>query len=308
MLPSQFKRLIETLHSRLSLIHDAVNKQERAIRDTSKSSDEKQEEISGVIAAALQSVGADVPNYEKAQRDKEYKLQRLVFWATLGAGCAAAIYAAIAAWQLGTMRSTYQEMQKQTVAAICAANNASKQTEILQKQIELEDGAVVAVAEPVTVNPNYVSATFINYGRSPAINLNAKGVLTKLSFPTGKTLWTKDFNFYRWAVPIPQSNGQQPADINMAHWEERFSGVSKDDEEDAAYTFKFTFSYFNGFRDTPTVTECHAYLSVRGVPEIKGTQYRYGGTQDAMPCIDLPGRMADADQQKRHAIKGQPQD
>jgi hypothetical protein len=205
-------------------------------------------------------------------------------------------------------RLQWQEAKRTADASICAANNASEQTKILQKQIELEYGAVVAVADPVKVDPHYISATFINYGRSPATNLIARGVLTKLSFPGGKPLWTKDISFDREAIPIPQSNGQQPADINMAHWEERVSGVTIDDEEDAAYSFQFTFSYFNGFRDTPPMTECHAYLSVKGVPEVKGTQYRFGGVQDPMTCVDLHGRMMDADQEKRRAIKGQPQD
>jgi hypothetical protein len=69
MLPSQSKRLIETLYSRLDSIHDVLDKQERTVRDTGESANEKQREVAGVIASAIQTIGADVPDYEKTQRD-----------------------------------------------------------------------------------------------------------------------------------------------------------------------------------------------------------------------------------------------
>jgi hypothetical protein len=116
VLPSESKKL----HSKLSEIEQALHNQETTVRDASKAADVKEGEIAGIIAGiapAIRHANKDVPTYEKAQRKKEYSLNKLELalqrrtvcaaWftaiATLLAFGAAGIYAHIASEQLDQM-------------------------------------------------------------------------------------------------------------------------------------------------------------------------------------------------------------
>jgi hypothetical protein len=171
MLPSQFKRLIETLRLQLGSIRESVEKHEGAIRDASSATNEQQGKIPGIIASAIQAANEDVPTYEKTQRNKEYRQQdRLVLGTWLAFG-AAAIYAAIAAYQGCLMHRTYTEIQRQTQAAAltayatCINVQISRNSLISLEQSE-EDSRRASVASAYQAEASisgqraYIDATF----------------------------------------------------------------------------------------------------------------------------------------------------
>jgi hypothetical protein len=144
MHPSQIRRLIEALRSGLREIKDAAEKQERAIRDASKTADENEREIPRTIARAIESASYSEGQYESRQRDKEYRQQRVVMMATVATAIftflafgAAAIYAFIANKQLVKMNATYEEMQKQTPEIKKSADAAKTAAEAAQEQARL---------------------------------------------------------------------------------------------------------------------------------------------------------------------------
>lgn len=155
MLTHQFKRSLETLHSQLSEICKAVEKQESAIRDASETASQQQREIPRIIAAAItQASEKDVPAYEKSQRDKEYRQQGRLILVTFLAFLAAAVYAGIAAKQLCTMNQTLHEMQTQT------ANS--------RDVMERDQRAWVSVLDLKQVSDTTFSLVFVNTWKTPA--------------------------------------------------------------------------------------------------------------------------------------------
>jgi hypothetical protein len=119
MLPSQFKRLIEALRAQSGTIEEGFKRQERAIRDTSESSNEKRGEIPGIIISGIKTANKDVPTFEKAQRYKEYRQQSKILcamWVTAGvtflAFGAAAYYACIARKQLSALNQQIEHADR----------------------------------------------------------------------------------------------------------------------------------------------------------------------------------------------------
>ena len=126
LLPHQFrtfKAVAEMLRLELVSIQKAIQEQKDAIRDASETNNKQMGKITGVISSDIRSA-EDEATYEHTQRDKEYRLQRKIMWVMLGAFVAAAVYAGIAAFQLSTTNKTYEEIQKQTIAAQSAARIA----------------------------------------------------------------------------------------------------------------------------------------------------------------------------------------
>jgi hypothetical protein len=136
MLPSQIKALrtlvaslqAELMSLRVTLQTSTVN-YIAALRDASEKRNKQVGEIPRVIASAIETAAADVPQYEKTQRGKEYGLQRRIFWAALVAGIAAAIYAWFA-------YETLQTMQDQTRLAAKSLLEAENSVETSQDQVD----------------------------------------------------------------------------------------------------------------------------------------------------------------------------
>lgn len=147
MLPSQFKRLIETLRSNLGSIQKTLEEQERATRDGSSASGQDQREASRIIASAISEASdKDVPTYEKTQRDKEYRQQDRLVWATWLAFGAAAVYAGIAAYQSHLMHKTYGQIQLQTGIAQEALTQNQIQNVATLAQMDVQTAAQVQSA------------------------------------------------------------------------------------------------------------------------------------------------------------------
>lgn len=154
MHPSQFRRWFELLRSSLdslrSEIKEAAEKQERAIRDTADTADQKWREVPGVVISAVEAANKDVPTYEKTQRDKEYRQNRRMLWAqiitagaTILAFGAAAYYAKVAKDQLVSMQNTFNEIQKQTPEIKKSADAAKTAAEAAQQQAGLTKDQLV---------------------------------------------------------------------------------------------------------------------------------------------------------------------
>jgi hypothetical protein len=122
------------------------------VRDATESAEKKQGEMGVVIAGAIERAAASVPKYEESQRDKEYKLQRRMFWialvATVFAAAAAGgawYYAAIAKKQLTEMHDTYKEIQRQTYMG-CLNALAAQETFIQVQRSAIDSHTAAAAA------------------------------------------------------------------------------------------------------------------------------------------------------------------
>lgn len=122
--PRWFRKLAKSMGAQSRAIQEASDKQEETIRHAAEASQSQNREIAGIIASAIETAPKDVPGYEYAQRDKEYRLQHRIFWATIGAAVVAAIYAGIAALQLkdfdesiGVSQITAHESRVQAAAS-----------------------------------------------------------------------------------------------------------------------------------------------------------------------------------------------
>ncbi|HEX4006526.1 MAG TPA: hypothetical protein VHX60_10155 [Acidobacteriaceae bacterium] len=118
-----------------------IDEHSKAARHAEESAQRQNQEVAGVIASAIKAAHEDVPGYEKTQRDKEYRLQKRLFGATLLAAAVAAGYAAIAARQACIMQRTYGEIRAQTAAsqqsayASClSAQIASRSLGVIEQQ------------------------------------------------------------------------------------------------------------------------------------------------------------------------------
>jgi len=120
MLPSQFKRLIETLRVHLGAIQEAVKKETDSAKD--EQATERKEDPDTVGALRSISDKLETGNQQsKASSEQGSRQQqqlingqnRLVFWAAL-AFFAAFVYGAVAFWQGFLTYRTFSEVQKQT--------------------------------------------------------------------------------------------------------------------------------------------------------------------------------------------------
>ena len=124
-----FEKIAAALRSESGTIQETVKSQGDAIRIVLESAKRDQNEAAGIIASAIKSVGTDVPLFEKTQSEKEYGLQKRLYWATLGAGVAAAIYAGLA-------YLTLHEIQKQTSISNSAVIEARNALDTSQSQFD----------------------------------------------------------------------------------------------------------------------------------------------------------------------------
>lgn len=134
MRPHQFRRLMELLHAQSGAIEEVLKSQETAIRDASQSADEKRGDIPRIIAGAIHGVSEEEANYEKPQRNKEYRQQTLIgaaTWATAFftalAFAAAAYYACVARSQLDQMIEATKQAKRSADLAACALRQNQQQ-------------------------------------------------------------------------------------------------------------------------------------------------------------------------------------
>jgi hypothetical protein len=206
MLPKQIKALAESLRLELSSIHEEI----RSARDASKIENEKDREIVGVIASTIQAVNANVPDYEKTQRDKEYRLQRRLFWATVGAGAAAAIYAAIAADQAHLMNETYGEIQKQTTAAQFTAKAAQQQAALMRQQLVGSEAAFFEFRPNLYDGSDWFWPSAYNLGHSAANSLHIETTFEERNIRGERVVWRSEVFTEDIPVAPPEKHAIPP--------------------------------------------------------------------------------------------------
>lgn len=196
--------LAEIIGSRLRAIQETIKEQEAVARSTADVGNAANREVAGVIASAIRAASADVPEYEKTQRDKEYRLQRKLLWATVGTGVAAVVYAAIAAYQGRLMRQTYMEIRKQTKAAEQSAYASCLNAQVAQAtlvQVQNSTAYSRAMAQAAA------EQTVAN------VDLNRALISITASVPSPDQEIGKDFT-----VPYSVINEGKAAAINLSFW------------------------------------------------------------------------------------------
>jgi hypothetical protein len=161
-----------------------------AVHEAAEAAEKKQGEIGVAIAGSIERAAASVPEYEKSQRDKEYKLQRKIFRATVvgvvfaaAAAIGAWYYASIAKQQLGEMIKQYPELQKSAQAAKDAATVARDSLTIVQRpwlEVYDEENDATSAARRhgfadsiVRQRPVIFPMDLINSGKTPAKTVRA---------------------------------------------------------------------------------------------------------------------------------------
>ena len=130
-LPRPVQRAFDMLAPELRRIADAVGtihvdtQQRTEAINAAQESQRRQKDIAPLWIENI------VTKYEQVERDKataderHYRVQNSLKRATWCAFFAASFYGAVAVFQWWTMHTTYQEIQKQTAAAQCAARAAT---------------------------------------------------------------------------------------------------------------------------------------------------------------------------------------
>jgi len=165
MIANQFK-LVRLVTSAIDALRDTTQRQIEAIREftqVQKASDEPPpaQRISGEVTFPP----AEIKRYYSEQ-DKTYRLQRRTFWVSALTLLALALYTYVTYRQWRTMNETYQEIVKQTDAAIKAsaaaakaAGAASDQVTLMKQQLETQ-GAYVQVGMETRTSPRLLPKDF----------------------------------------------------------------------------------------------------------------------------------------------------
>jgi hypothetical protein len=196
--------LAETIGSRLRAIQEAIREQGDVTRNAADVGNAANREVAGVIASAIHAANSDVPEYEKEQRNREYRLQRKLFWATVGAGIAAVVYAGIAAYQGRLMRQTYMEIRKQTKAAERSAYVSCVNAQVAQATLtQVQNGTAYSRAMAQAAAEQTVANVDLNRA---LVNITA-------SVPSPDQEIGKDFT-----VPYSVINEGKAAAVSLSFW------------------------------------------------------------------------------------------
>lgn len=191
MLPHQFKRLIEALSVHSSTVEEGFKSQERAIRDAANEAQEKLGEVPCSITETIQRVADEQGEYEKAQRNKDYRQQSVIVvaacWTALFTALAfgaAAYYAHIARRQLDQMIMQYPTLKESADAAKDSADLARQVTESTQQaQVEANCGPSIELG-----NSYAVTCSLGNLGKSFAKKVRGEFRISVESYPSRKVI------------------------------------------------------------------------------------------------------------------------
>lgn len=166
MLPSQFKKLLDTLRSQLSSIQEAINRQTNAKADEQATDRENEREHTRSLRSIAHEIEAGNNSSTAAHRENRKQQGELIsaqWWTvrwTAGAFIAASVYALIAVFQGCLMRQTYTEMQNQTKAARQAAYAACVSAQVArQALIEEKSGETATKIEATASAEQAIAAT-----------------------------------------------------------------------------------------------------------------------------------------------------
>jgi vacuolar-type H+-ATPase subunit H len=161
-----FKKLRQDSHDTQEILEGEI----RAIHDATEAAKKTQGEMGVVIASAIERAATSVPEYEKAQRYKEYKLQRRMFWATVvgtifaaAAAGGAWYYAHLAKGQLDQMIEATKQAKRSADTAVRALKENQRQFDVTsnsnQEQFEKTLGQMRAQSKALRESSNSEIAT-----------------------------------------------------------------------------------------------------------------------------------------------------
>jgi hypothetical protein len=170
---------------KLAQLHEDIEKHITTITNADRR--EQRQESPDRIPVNVNS-HEDVKRDQKANENRQYRVQNSLKRATWCAFIAASVYAAIAGFQSCEMRQATEATKEAADAAKQNASTAAAQTELANKSLQatidnfhLEQrawvGPLVINAEMVIGKPLIVAAKFKNTGRTPAINVIPAGFL-----------------------------------------------------------------------------------------------------------------------------------
>lgn len=147
-----------------------------SIRNADEAREKRENELGFSIVAAINRVGDATPDHESPQREKEYRLQRAVFLATVAGVVFAALaaggawyYAYIAEGQLRTMAETYGEIQQQTPLLKQSADAAQSAATTANEALHVTERAyLVAGGGNVNFVEKSVTVPLVNLGHIPS--------------------------------------------------------------------------------------------------------------------------------------------
>lgn len=237
MLPSQFKRLIETLRVHLGAIQEAVKKETDAAKDKKATEREEDQDTVGTLRSISDKLETGNQQHQASSEQEDRQQQqlingqnRLVFWAAL-AFFAASGYGAVALWQGILMYRTYGEVQNQrtvnerllteaqnsldteqshfdrgmkealvqTAAAITSADAAKSAAVTANKALHVSERAYLRIGDPKVDIPGHeIILPIVNTGH----------------IPSGKV----DFYVFEATAVFDPSRGRQQVEPTEGHW------------------------------------------------------------------------------------------
>jgi hypothetical protein len=269
-LNDELRESIKTgLESIQKFFEDASTQHISAMRDGSKTTNETLNEIQTHLAKLTIRV------HERAEakilRKKEHRQQIWLTWGTWLAFGAAAIYAGIAANQMSIMDSTYREVQKQTVAAQCAAKAAQEAVRQAHDQFVQDQRPYMAQTANSTQGPKFFDNPMkpgsgaitwdwhmSNYGKTPAYDVS---YAEEINIGSGFVHSAGKFRTVLAGVIVPNFDTFHTI-VSEPMSKERFDELMKTDE---GIAIRIVIKYRDSYRTPYETGLCFSHLALNAV-------------------------------------------
>jgi hypothetical protein len=178
---------------RLSGISEEISNNTGAIRQATEGQNEnRQKPLPLPAVAEMQLPEAD----KREQRFQHQQNHALQIWLTVGtwlAFAAAAIYAGVAACQLGEMRKSTDASTKAADAATSDAKTAASEFALTKSRIEGQEQAIVQMTTAdLDIRSGAAGITLSNSGQTTANNVHADFSIIRETFQDRKVIWKSD--------------------------------------------------------------------------------------------------------------------
>lgn len=282
MRPSEFKAikaLAEVLRAELTALRQVGAEQVSAIRDAKETAEKNWADIPRRTIAAIQPTEAS-QSEDRAYRHKNYAVQVILMFATVGAFLAAAIYAGFAYRTLKEIQKQTPEIQKSADAANSAAITAKQSADLMRHQSEDSEEAICSIL-PTTPDlgaPNgqdVIQLVMRNTGKRTAHNVSAHIEISFRRFPdTSKVIGKPEVrDVYRAEVfPAGRNNA-----LDFVSTSFEFKPILTENKlylnTEAVFQISVVIHYENGFgdwRDVPFGQDTITHVNDAGVRSSEG--------------------------------------
>lgn len=250
------------LHQHLSAINESIEKHTEALG----AAQEGQKQRAKVKQEWLEEIFTE---YKKSERnkaeidDRQYHLQNSLRWATWLAFGAAALYAGIAAFQYGQMKSATQATRDAADAAKKAADVADSSFRLSKRHMEDTDEAVVSVrGEAIEDGSNVYRVTMVNNGKVSAHSIAVHIEISQHVLPSDirqRTFAAFDISQDELRNDVPVLKEVVLNDFGPSDWD-RIHALRE------SITIEGRLSYENGFDDRRNPAFCQELLTQPNPP------------------------------------------